>query len=125
MTDHRFDSRDRLDGAVVQALRDALAPPGGEGYWTELEGSIMSRLDSGDAGWWGELTHWARPALIAAAVLIMTATAAMVRSSQADSHAMYEGVVADGSQMALPEELTIRPIAQGDREATLRFLFTR
>lgn len=123
MTNHRFDSRDRLDDTVVHALRELLAPPGGEGYWTELEGSIMARLDAGDLGWWGELTHWARPALIAAAILVMTATAAMVRTSQAESHAMYENVVAAGSPAPLPEELSVRPIAQGDREATLQFLF--
>ena len=125
MTSHRFDSRDRLDAGVVDAMRGLLAPPGGEGYWTELEGSIMARLDSADLGWWGELAHWGRPALIAAAVLIMTATAAMVRTSQAEQHAMYENVVASGSPAPLPDELTVRPIAQGDREATLRFLFAR
>ena len=125
MTNHRFPERDQLDGAVLSALREVLSPPGGEGYWTELEGSIMSRLEKSDLGWWGELTHWARPALIAAAVLIMTATAAMVRASQAEAHAMYENVVATGSPLPLPEELTVRPVAEGDREATLRFLFAR
>lgn len=123
MTDHRFASRDRLEEPVVHALRDLLAPPGGEGYWTELEDSIMARLDSADLGWWGELTHWARPALIAAAVLVMTATAAMVHTSQTESTALYESVVATNAPMSLPEELTVRPIAQGEREATLRFLF--
>lgn len=96
MTNNRFASRDRLDEPVVHALRDLLAPPGGEAYWTELEDSIMARLDSVDLGWWGELTHWVRPALVAAAVLIMTATAALVHTSQSESHAMYESVAAAG-----------------------------
>lgn len=122
MTDHRFASRDRLDEPVVHALRDLLAPPGGDGYWTELEDTIMSRLDTMDLGWWGELTRLARPALIAAAVLVMTATAALVRASQADSSAMYESVAAAGAPASLPEALTVRPIAQGEREATLRYL---
>lgn len=125
MTNHRFGSRDQLDETVVQALRDTLAPPGGDGYWTELEGSIMARIDSASLGWWGELAHWGRPALIAAAVLVMTATAAIMRTSQAESHAMYENLVAAGTPAALPDELTVRPLAQGEREATLRFLFAR
>lgn len=125
MTNHRFASHDPLEEPVVQALRDTLAPPGGDSYWTELEGSIMARLDSADFGWWGELAHWGRPALIAAAVLIMTATAAMVRTSQAESHEMYENLVATGAAAPLPDELTVRPLAQGEREATLRFLFAR
>lgn len=125
MTDHRFASRDQLDGSVIEALRETLAPPGGAGYWSELEQAIMSRIDTADLGWWGELAPWARPALIAAAVLVMTATAAVVRTSQEESHAMYENVVATGSPLPLPEELTVRPVAQGDREATLRFLFGR
>lgn len=125
MTRDRFASRDQLDETVVQALRDALSPPGGDAYWTRLESVIMARLDAVEHGWWGELAHWVRPALIAAAVLIMTATAAVVRTSQAESHAMYENVVATGNPLPLPEELTVRPVAQGDREETLRFLFGR
>lgn len=123
MTDNRFSSRDRLDDTVVQTLRDVLSPPGGEGYWSELESSIMTRLESADLGWWGELTHWARPALVAAAVLIVTATAALLHSSMEAAQLPYENVVATESPSPLPEELSIRPVGQGDREATLRFLF--
>ena len=123
MADHRFANRDRLDEPVVHALRGLLAPPGGEGYWSELERSIMARLDRGDLGWWGELTSWARPALVAAAVLIITATAALMHTSQEAAELPYENVVATGTPMPLPEELSIRPVGQGDREATLRFLF--
>lgn len=123
MTDHRFAERDRPDDAVVGAIRDLLAPPGGEGYWSELERSIMARLDTADLGWWGELTTWARPALVAAAVLILTATAAMLHTRQQATELPYENVVATGNPLPLPEELSIRPVAQGDREATLRFLF--
>lgn len=123
MTDHRFASRDQLDAPVVDAIRDLLAPPGGEGYWSELESSIMARIGSSDLGWWGELTNWARPALVAAAVLIITATAAMLHWQQAAAELPYDNVVATGSPLPLPDELTVRPVAQGDREATLRFLF--
>jgi hypothetical protein len=123
MTDHRFASRDKLDEDVVEALRGLIAPPGGESYWSELESSIMARLDTSDIGWWGELTGWARPALVAAAVLVITATAAMLHRSQERATLPYENVVATGSSLPLPEELTVRPVAQGDREATLRFLF--
>lgn len=123
MTDPRFAARDRLDDAVVGAMRDLLAPPGGEGYWSELERAIMARLDTADLGWWGELTTWVRPALVAAAVLILTATAAMLHTRQQATEAPYANLVATGSPLPLPEELSIRPVAQGDREETLRFLF--
>lgn len=123
MTDHRFSSRDRLDDTVVEGIRSLLAPPGGEGYWSELERSIMGRLDSSDLGWWTELAAWVRPAALAAAILLVTATIALVSRSQAVSELPYENVVTTGSPVPLPEELSIRPVAQGDREATLRFLF--
>jgi hypothetical protein len=123
MTDHRFADRDRLDDTVVGAMRDLLAPPGGEGYWSELERSIMARLDTTDFGWWGELTTWARPALVAAAVLVLTATAAMLHTRQQATELPYENLVATGSPLPLPEELSVRPVAQGEREETLRFLF--
>ena len=123
MTDHRFASRDRLDDTVVDGIRSVLAPPGGEGYWSDLERTILSRLDSADLGWWGELTAWVRPALVAAAVLVFTATAAMLHRSQAAAVAPYENVVASENSLPLPEELSIRPVAMGDRESTLRFLF--
>lgn len=121
MTD-RFSPREgRLDDHVVGALRDLLAPPGGEGYWTELEGSIMARIDAGDLGWWSELTSFARPAMVAAAALILAASVALMRTSRAEAHAVYEDVVAITH---LPEN-TLRPaVDQGDLEESLRTLFT-
>ena len=119
----RFSSRDgRLDDAVVEALRAALTPPGGDGYWTELEGSIMARIETGDLGWWAEITSFTRPALVAAAALIIAAGAAMLRTEQAEAHAVYEDVVA---MTHLPEGANLRtPVDQGDLEESLRILFT-
>lgn len=123
MTHHRFDSRDRLDDHVVDAMRDLLSPPGGEGYWSELEGSIMARLDRVDLGWWSEFAGWMRPALVAATILILVATAALLHRDQQVAALPYENLLATGSTHPLPDELSVRPVAQGDREATLRFLF--
>jgi len=119
MSIHQFPSRDdRLDDAIVAAMQDLLTPPGGEAFWSSLEGSIMARLDTADFGWWGELTRWTRPALAAAAALVIVAGAAMLRTSEVEAHAVFEQVAMN----PVPEDLTVLPAAQGDREETLRFL---
>ena len=122
MTNNRFSQRDgALDDSVADAIRTLLAPPGGEGYWTELEGSIMARLGAADLGWWEELTHWARPALVAAAALIVVASAAMLRTDEAQAHAVYEDVVA---MTELPDDVVARPpVDQADLEENMRDYF--
>ncbi len=57
------------DDAVTRALSELHAPPAAETYWSELEARIMARVAQVEPAWWSELGRWARPALVAAAVL--------------------------------------------------------
>lgn len=117
-----FPPRDeRPDPAVTAALEELLLPPGGDAYWARLERGILDRIEA-DAGWWTELAHWARPALAAAAALVLLAGAAVVREARTTADAVYADVVA---ATPLPADLTVRPIEQDDRAETLRFLFAQ
>jgi hypothetical protein len=67
-----------------------------------------------------------RPALAAAAVLVLLAGAAMVRARHAEAHMAYADLLAPSpAAAAAPVETALRPALQGDREATFRFLVTR
>ncbi|HKO15393.1 MAG TPA: hypothetical protein VJU87_04085 [Gemmatimonadaceae bacterium] len=119
MTDLRLHT-DGGDDEVARELRELYAPPQGESYWSELEARIMARVAEVDLGWWGELERWARPALIAAALLILAAGVAMFRARQTETEVAYESILAPGPA---PIETSIRPTLEGDREATLRYVF--
>src|SRR5262249_49287537 len=86
MTDFRLISNDEDDGdaSVVRGLRSLYAAPAGDAYWNELEARIMARVADVELGWWTELDRWVRPAIAAAAVLLIAAGAAMFRARQAE-----------------------------------------
>jgi hypothetical protein len=124
MSDHlRLDPE---DDAVTRGLRDLHAPPGGESYWAALEAHIMARIASADVGWWSELARWTRPALVAAAVLVVAAGLLLVRSRDAATQVAYEAVLAAPTPISVAG--AARPASlrglQGDREEVLRFLIT-
>ena len=62
-----------------------------------------------------------RPALVAAAVLILASGVAVFRDYQAEQDATYEAMLTPTS---LPVETAVRPVLQGQREATFRYLMT-
>ena len=124
MSDHLKLHTDRGDDDITRGLRDLFAPPGGEGYWRSLEARILSRLtDAGShgIGWWDELDRWMRPALVAAAVVILAAGVAVLRDYQVEQESMYEAML---TPTPLPVETAVRPMMQGQREATFRYLMT-
>src|SRR3569832_2846644 len=83
MSDIRlFDAGD--DEVVVRGLRSLYAMPAGDAYWNELEARIMARVADVELGWWTELDRWVRPALAAAAVLLLAAGIAMFRAHRAE-----------------------------------------
>lgn len=110
------------DDEIERELRAIYAAPADESYWTGLEARIMSRVADLDLGWWGELDRWARPALIAAAMLLMAASVAMFRARQAETALAYENILAPGPA---PVETAVRPTLEGEREATLRYVLGR
>ena len=120
MTDLRLHSND--DDEVVRGLRSLYAAPGGDTYWNELEARIMARVSDVELGWWTELDRWARPAMAAAAVLLLAAGTAMFRAHQAEADIAADNML---SSPAVPVSTAIRPGLQDDREARIRFLFGR
>jgi hypothetical protein len=105
------------DEDVTRGLRALYAAPVGEPYWNELETRIMGRITEVDLGWWAELDRWARPALLAAAVLVLAAGIAMFRARQVETQTAYENIL---TPSPVPVETVIRPTLEGDREASLR-----
>ena len=105
------------DDDIARGLHALYAAPVGEPYWNELEARIMGRITEVDLGWWAELDRWARPALLAAAVLVLAAGVAMFRARQEETRTAYETIL---TPSPVPVETVVRPTLEGDREASLR-----
>jgi hypothetical protein len=118
MNDIRLFPNDEEE--VVRGLRSLYAAPAGDSYWNELESRIMARVADVELGWWTELDRWARPAMAAAAVLLLAAGAAMFRAHQAEGDMAVENML---SSPSVPVSTAIRPALQDDREARIRYLF--
>jgi hypothetical protein len=108
------------DDVVMRGLRSLYAAPAGDAYWNELESRIMARVADVDIGWWTELDRWVRPALAAAAVLLLAAGIAMFRAHQAENEIAVDSML---QSPAVPVSTAIRPALQDDREARIRYLF--
>jgi len=118
MSDLRLFQND--DDEVVRGLRSLYAAPAGDAYWNELESRIMARVADVELGWWTELDRWARPAIAAAAVLLLAAGAAMFRAHQAEGDMAVDNML---SSPSVPVSTAIRPALQDDRDARIRYLF--
>jgi hypothetical protein len=115
---------DEGDEQITRALRTTYAAPTDDAYWRGLEARILSRLTesaSATISWWDELDSWARPALAAAAIVLLAVSVAMFRSYQTDQRMAYEAML---TPTPFPIETAVRPVLQGQREATFRYLMT-
>ena len=122
MSDHLKLHTDGGDDEVTRGLRQVYAAPAGDSYWRALEARILSRLTTAPSiGWWDELDHWMRPALAAAAVVLIASGVAMFRAYQVEQDTTYEAMLTPTS---LPVETAVRPMLQEKREATFRYLMT-
>ena len=113
------------DESVTRALRELHAPPAGESYWSELEARILARIAHAEPAWWSELGRWARPALAAAAALVLAAGLLLLRSREAATQVAYEDVLSAPTPISVAG--SARPASLrglGDREETLQFLIT-
>jgi hypothetical protein len=111
---------DDEDVSVTRGLRALYAAPALDGYWNELESRIMARVADVELSWWSELDRWVRPALAAAAVLLLAAGAAMFRAHQLESELAVDNML---SSPSVPVSTAIRPSLDNDRDARIRFLF--
>jgi hypothetical protein len=122
MSDHLKLHGDAGDGDITRGLKQIYAAPAGDGYWRGLEARILSRLGVPPTiGWWDELDRWMRPALAAAAVVLLAAGVAMFRAYQVEQETTYEAMLTPTS---LPVETAVRPVLQENRDATFRYLMT-
>ena len=126
MSDHMKLSGDPEDDGITRGLRRMYASPEGDDYWHGLEARILSRLTdvaSHGIGWWDELDRWMRPALVAAAVVLLAASVATFRAHQAEQEIAYDAMLTP-APAALPVETAVRPVLQEQRETTFRYLMT-
>ena len=121
MTDDRWTSG---DAALTNALRALYAAPAEERYWDTLEARILAHVARGDDGnvWWTELAEMARPGLVAAAALILAASAALVHSRRLEVNSAYASVIAPAPSSLEPAS---RAASVGDGDATIHFLISR
>src|SRR5437868_9962803 len=111
MTDFRLISSDddEADERIAGGLRALYAAPSGDSYWNELESRIMARVADVELGWWNELDRWVRPAMAAAAVLLLAAGAAMFRAHQSEGDIAVDSML---SSPSVPVSTAIRPSLQ-------------
>lgn len=123
LTLHRDDESGDAD--ITGALRAVYAAPEGAEYWKGLEARILSRIadSSYRIGWWDELDRWMRPALVAAALVLLAAGIALFREYQVEQQVAYEAMLTPAPS-ALPVETAVRPVLQEPREITFRYLMT-
>ena len=77
---------------VVDAVREAYAPPSDPGYWTGLESRIMSSLGRPAGRWWVVVGDWAHGSMIAAAAAIVAVVvgALLIHAHDAEMRVAYE-----------------------------------
>ncbi|MEK7403451.1 MAG: hypothetical protein AABZ80_13935 [Gemmatimonadota bacterium] len=110
------------DEQITRGLRQVYAAPTGDDYWRGLQARILSRLtEPKTIAWWDELDRWVRPALVAAAILLLATSVAIIRSYQAEREFAYEAMLTPTN---LPVETAVRPMRTGP-EAAFRYLMTK
>lgn len=113
------------DDEITRGMRGLYAAPAGHAYWNELESRIMARVAEVELGWWTELDRWLKPALVAAAVLVMAAGVAMFRAHQSDTNSAYEELFTPTPVAGAPvDAAAVQRPPQEPRDNTLRFILT-
>ncbi|HUX33054.1 MAG TPA: hypothetical protein VMV51_04215 [Gemmatimonadaceae bacterium] len=120
MSDLRLVHGHEEDG-ITRGLREMYAAPSSEAYWSELETRIMHRISGVELGWWTELDQWTRPALLAAAALLIACSAALFRAHEAEQTTAYEALLAP---VPGPVEAVARPMLQDQRDGTVRYVLS-
>ena len=123
MTDLNFPTgEDELTGA----MRGLYAAPAGHAYWNELESRIMARVGEVELGWWTELDRWLKPALVAAAVLVVTAGVAMFNAQRAETESAYDELFAPSPIPGAPvEQSAVQRATPEPRDNALRFIISK
>jgi anti-sigma-K factor RskA len=114
------------DEGVSEALRSVLLAPQDDSYWHSLERRIMERIRlEGGREWWSYFPGWVRMGLAAAAVAILVAGIAAVRSQAAAERMAVEELLGEPTDIPiLTDRRDMGPNAS-TREATLRYLISQ
>lgn len=120
MTDHQWTPREY---ELTEALREHYAAPSDPGYWSALEARILARVARGGhaEGWWSALAEMARPALAAAAILVLVAGAAVVHTRSIDAREAYESVISAAPPSI---ETAARTSSVPDGDATIDYILS-
>ena len=108
---------DAPDAEIARALRPLLAPPHDD-FWGALERGVLARIAEERGAWWSVFAEWTRPALLAAAIALLTATALLSQSKSADAAIAYGAV----SEEQYPVVESSMAAAANDRAATVYML---
>jgi len=121
MNEHRWTPN---GNELTDALRAHYAAPSDAGYWESLEARILARVAQGGQidGWWSALGDLARPALAAAAILVLVAGAAVVHTRQADARSAYVSVISPAPPSV---ETAARTSSLPDGDATIEYMLSR
>ena len=123
MTDLNFPNG---DDELTGAMRGLYAAPAGHAYWNELESRIMARVAEVELGWWTELDRWLKPALVAAAVLVVTAGVAMFHAQRAETESAYDELFAPTPVPGAPvDQSAIQRSTPDQRDNALRFIISK
>lgn len=123
---NEFRDRDSLDEPLTSLVREAYSPPGGDTYWAQLEERIMSRVASTGRGssWWTVLAPYARPALIAAAVIFALAGLVSQRLLDIDADVAYDSVIQSVTPDVVATSEELASASRGTDGATLRYFLS-
>ena len=112
-----------LEQDIVEALRPRLAAPGGDLYWESLHAAIMARIVEVERqAWWTVLSRWSKPALAAAALVMIVATAAMLAMRADRTMVAYDEVLE--AQAQVPVQTAQAATPGSAREATFHFVMS-
>ena len=120
MTDDRWSQRER---DLTEALRAHYAAPTDERYWDALEARILAHVARGGSeGWWSALVEMARPALAAAAILVLVAGAAVVHTRQLEARNAYASVISAAVPPSVESSARLSSTPDGD--ATVNYILS-
>ena len=121
MTDDRWTPRET---DLTDALRALYAAPADAGYWDALETRILARVARGGEveRWWSALAEMGRPALAAAAVLVLLAGAAVVHTRQLEVRNAYASVISAAAPPSVESSARLSSTPDGD--ATIDYILT-
>ncbi|MEO6525822.1 MAG: hypothetical protein ABIP93_04290 [Gemmatimonadaceae bacterium] len=112
------------DVEVTGALCVHYAAPTDERYWDALEARILAHVARGGEvpAWWYALADMSRPALAAAAILVIVAGAAVMHTRQLETRNAYDSVISAAPPSV---ETAARSASLGDGDATINYMLSR